>query len=117
MPNVTVKLSKPIEAMAGKRPTAEVELREPNGGLYVKLGEPRMLVFNASGSGYWVEQPDVVKAYLEACIVHDLGGDLVNFMTLEDAMSTKEALFSFFSDAAGRVAARRSTLSSSASAS
>jgi hypothetical protein len=115
MPSVKVQLAKPIE-LHGKRLT-EVELREPNGGLYVKHGEPRVLVFNASGSGYWVPQHDSIKAYLEALIVHDLGTDFVNLMSLEDAMATQEALFSFFTDAAERVAARKSTPSSSASAS
>ncbi len=53
MPNtVKVELRTPIE-IHGKR-TAEVELREPTGGLYVKHGEPRTLIFNSSGSGYWV---------------------------------------------------------------
>jgi hypothetical protein len=115
MPSVKVKLTKPIE-LHGKR-LAEVELREPNGGLYVKLGEPRVLVFNASGSGYWVPQQEAIKAYLEELIVHELGSDLVNLMSLEDTMATQEALFVFFSDAAERIAARKSTLSSSTSAS
>ena len=116
MANITVKLSKPIEIVAGKR-LVEVELREPHGGLYVKLGEPRVLVFNNSGSGYWVPQQDVIKAYFEELIVHELGGDLLRLMSLDDTMATQEALFSFFSDAAARVAARKSTPSSSASAS
>jgi hypothetical protein len=115
MTSVKVELTKPIE-LHGKRLT-EIELREPTGGLYVKHGEPRTLVFNSSGSGYWVAQQEVIKAYLEALIVHDLGGDLVNLMSLEDVMATQEALYSFFSDAAERVAARKSTLSSSALAS
>jgi hypothetical protein len=113
MPSVKVKLTKPIE-LHGKR-LAEVELREPNGGLYVKLGEPRVLVFNASGSGYWVPQQEAIKAYFEALIVHDLGTDLVNLMSLEDTMATQEILFSFFTVAAERIAARKLTLSSSAS--
>jgi hypothetical protein len=115
MASVKVELTRPIE-LHGKR-LAEIELREPTGGLYVKHGEPRVLVFNASGSGYWVPQQEAIKAYLEALIVHDLGGDLVNLMSLEDAMATQEALYSFFSDAAAKVAARRATPSTSASAS
>lgn len=113
MANVTVKLTKPLE-LHGKR-LAEVQLREPTGGLYVKHGEPRVLVFNASGSGYWVPQQDAIKAYLEVLIDHPLGGDVVNLMSLEDTMALQETLFSFFTDAAERVAARKSTPSSSAS--
>jgi hypothetical protein len=115
MANVTIKLTKPIE-LHGKR-LNEVELREPNGAMYIKHGEPRVLVFNASGSGYWVEQPDAIKAYLEALVIHDLGGDLLNVMNLEDAMGLKESMFAFFTDAAERLAARKSTASSSGSGS
>ncbi len=115
MASVTVKLSKPLD-LHGKR-LAEVELREPNGGLYVKLGDPRLLVFNPSGSGYWIEQNETIKAYLEELIVHELGGDLVNLMTLEDTMAVKETLFRFFTDAANRAADRKSMPSSSALAS
>ena len=61
----TIKLSKPVD-FHGK-PLAELELKEPSGGLYVKLGDPRVLVFNASGSGYWVERDEIIKAYLAAC--------------------------------------------------
>jgi len=118
MPSTKVKLTKPVE-FAGKH-VVEVELKEPTGGLYIKTGEPRTLVFNSSGSGYWVEQADAIKAYFEALIVHDLGGDLINLMTLEDTMLVKEALFDFFTVAAANVnerrAAQKSTLSSSASA-
>ena len=117
MPSVTVKLAMPIE-LAGRRLT-EITLKEPNGGLYIKTGEPRTLVFNASGSGYWVEQVDAIKTYLEALIVHELGADLVNLLSLEDSMTIKETLFDFFSVAAAAVnakrAAQKSTPSSSAS--
>jgi hypothetical protein len=112
MPNVT--LSKPVEIF-GKRVSA-VELKEPNAGLYVKLGDPRTLVFNASGSGYWVENAETIRAYLDQLIVHDAGGDTVMaLITLEDGMAVKAALFDFFTGAAGRLAARKLTSSSSAS--
>ena len=115
MANAKVTLSKPIE-LAGKRLT-EVELKEPNGGLYVRIGDPRTLVFNASGSGYYVPQQEAIKAYFEELIVHDLGGDLLNFLSLEDTKALQEILLLFFSDADARVAARKLTPSSSASAS
>ena len=49
----SVSLSKPI-SIFGKT-VGSVELKEPNGGQFVRLGEPRILVFNQSGSGYWIE--------------------------------------------------------------
>jgi len=45
----TIKLAKPVKFH--DKLLEEIELKEPSGGLYVKLGDPRVLVFNASGSG------------------------------------------------------------------
>jgi hypothetical protein len=113
MPSKLIHLSKPIE-LFGKRLT-ELELREPSGGDYLRNGDPRILVFNASGSGYWVEQNETIRAYLEKCLVSDLGTDIVNHLTLDDVMEVKAQLFDFFSDAANRRSATKSTASSSAS--
>lgn len=105
--NKSIKLEKPI-VLHGKT-TSELELREPPGGLYIKLGDPRLLVFNPSGSGYWIEQLDVIKAYLDALVVHELGADVVTLLSLADAMTLKEALFDFFTSAAERRLATKST--------
>lgn len=66
-----------------------------------------MVVFNPSGSGYWIEQNDTIKAYLEALIDHPLGGDVVALLSLRDVMALKEALFDFFTSAAERRAATK----------
>jgi hypothetical protein len=102
-----IKLAKPVDL--GGKMMAEITLKEPSGGLYIKLGDPRVLVFNASGSGYWVEQNEVIKAYLEQLIESEiqLGADVVNLLSLEDTMELKEALFGFFSSAAERRAATK----------
>ena len=114
MPSVT--LSKPVQIFG--KTVGAIELKEPNGGQFVRLGEPRILVFNASGSGYWIENAETIRAYLDLLIVHEAGGEAVmSLLGLEDAMATKECLFSFFTGAAERLSARKSTPSSSASAS
>jgi hypothetical protein len=110
MPSIT--LSKPI-TIFGKT-AGSIELKEPNGGAFVRFGEPRTLVFNASGSGYWVENSETIRAYLDLLIVHEVGGEAVmGLLSLEDAVVVKETLFGFFTDAANRAAARRLTPSSS----
>jgi hypothetical protein len=115
MSNISVKLSKPVEVF-GKRIGA-VELKEPTGGLYTKLGEPRTLIFSASGGGYWVENVDTISSYLDQLVVYDTGGlILMSLLNLEDAMAVKAAFLDFFGDAASRVAARKLIPSSSASA-
>jgi hypothetical protein len=95
MSNVTINLTKPVEVF-GKRVSA-IELKEPTGGVYTKLGDPRVLVFNASGSGYWVPQQAAITAYLDQLIVHDAGGGaIMALLGLEDSMAIQEALFAFF---------------------
>lgn len=61
-----VALRKPIEVFG--KSYNELELKEPSGGLYLKLGDPRILVFNASGSGYWIEQSETINAYLDKLV-------------------------------------------------
>jgi hypothetical protein len=112
----SVKLSKPVQIFG--KTVGSVELKEPNGGQFVRLGEPRILVFNASGSGYWIENAETIRAYLDLLIVSETGGEAVMaLLTLEDAVVVKETLFGFFTDAANKAAARRLTASSSVSAS
>jgi hypothetical protein len=108
-----VKLAKPFRWH--DETVNELELKEPTGALYTRLGEPRVLVYNATGSGYYVEQPDVIRAYLEQLVTHELGSDIFAMLGLEDAKALKEALLDFFTDAEVKLNARRATGSSSAS--
>jgi hypothetical protein len=116
--SVKIKLSQPIPGFIadGSMKPDELELKEPVGWLYIRLGEPRVMVFNASGSGYWVEQTDVIRAYLEELVVHPLGADVMKMISLEDAKAVKEAFFGFFAEAEARLLHRRSTSSSSTGA-
>ena len=91
--NKSIKLERPIELFGRK--SRKSNLRSLRAALYVKLGDPRLVVFNPSGSGYWIEQNDTIKAYLEALIDHPLGGDVVALLSLRDVMALKEALFIF----------------------
>lgn len=112
MPNKVIQLATPI-TLFGKT-LDRLELREPKGGEYIAIGEPRVLVYTPSGSGYWVEQPGVLQKYVEKCILHELGEDIIHLLSLDDAMELKESIVGFFVDAAARRAARKSTVSSSA---
>jgi hypothetical protein len=106
-----VKLATPIVWFEKK--VTEIELREPTGGEYVRLGDPRVLVRAQTGSGYFVEQNEVIEKYLDACIMLDGGGTIMNLLGLEDAMAVKMAMLDFFLAAAAKTAARNSTPSSS----
>jgi hypothetical protein len=84
------------------QPLAAIELKEPTGAQYADLGEPRLIVRLADGGGYWIEQPTVIRAYLERCIAHEGGADLLSLMSLADAMRVKEQLIGFFTSAAAK---------------
>jgi hypothetical protein len=112
MPNKFIDLTNPITLHG--QVIKRLELREPRGGEYVSIGEPRVLVYNPSGSGYWVEQPGALAQYMEKCIVNsDLGADLIKLLSLDDAIELKEETLGFFVDAAARRAAKKSTRSPS----
>ena len=120
-PTKIVKLLRPFPWVDGQMVT-QITLKEPSGRQYVKLGDPRVLVWNTSGGGYWVEQQEVIAAYLESCIVQDsdaavLGAQILDRLALEDVMGVKAALFDFFEGAAKRRLETNSIASSSASAS
>ena len=106
MDGTIIKLTTPVEAF-GKSFT-ELTLREPKGGLYARLGEPRIGIVNAEGGGYLVEQPATISAYLEALVE---GPDvaekavLLSQLTLADSLRLKRALFGFFEAAAAKAAA------------
>lgn len=108
---VTVKLTDPFEHHGAE--VTQVELREPSGGLYSQLGDPRIAVRNADG-GYWVEKDDTVKRYLDRCIVHQDGAVILGLMSMVDVMKVKEEMFRFFAVAEAKIIAERAVSSSSA---
>ncbi len=102
-----VTLSAPIE-WAGKT-VSEIELREPSGAEYVRHGDPRVLVRSQTGSGYFVEQNDVIEKYFEALINHEAHGAILSLLSLEDTMAVKMAMLDFFLVASTKISARGST--------
>ena len=106
----TLQLMVPIEHHG--QTLTHVALREPSGGLYARLGDPRVAVRTKEG-GYWVEQPEVIKAYLDKLIDHQDGAVLLGLMSMPDVMMLKEELFGFFAAAEGTIIARRAAGSSS----
>jgi hypothetical protein len=102
-----VALRKPIQVF--DKTLNSIKLKEPMGGLYLKLGDPRLLVFNPSGSGYWIEQPEVIRTYLETLVDEEAPAAVLALLSIDDVMALKEALFGFFSSAAERRSGTKST--------
>ena len=109
---VTLKLLVPFEHHGVT--ISSIELREPSGALYAKLGEPRIVVQSKDG-GYYVEQTEVINRYLDKSVVHQDGSTLLSLMSLVDVMRLKQELFSFFTVAETTIIALRAASSSSAS--
>lgn len=113
MPSVKIRLTTPVEFIG--KPISEVELKEPNGGLYVRLGDPRTVIFGASGATYFIENAEVIAKYLDTLLVHAAGGEaLLVLLSLDDALAVKQRFLSFFDRAVQRFAAAGSTTSASA---
>lgn len=106
MASIIIKLDTPVEAFNSKIET--IELKEPTGGLYARIGEPRLGVYNdKSGHGYFVEQPDVINQYLDRLV--DVGDSaatsvVLSSLSITDMKRLKGALFSFFDTAAEKAA-------------
>ena len=109
-----IKLSEPFE-MHGRKVT-EIALNEPKGWDAANLGEPRVFVYNSNATlgGYFVEMPEVIGKYLERCVDHELGADVLRMLSLADALELKQALFGFFIEAEETIARKRSGNSASA---
>src|SRR5579863_5021330 len=95
-----VTLAEPFE-LFGKRVT-EITLKEPTGYQYSTIGEPRIAVMTATGGGYYIEQPEAITKYLEACVEHETKSDVVKHLSLEDAQEVKQRLLGFFEAAGAR---------------
>lgn len=111
---VTIKLFSPT-VFAGE-PLNEVTIREPNGRDFTRFGEPFQFFGGGSGPIVMQENEEAVCRYLDACIVHAMGGAaILPNLGLSDAMRVKEALLGFFTVAREAAFKPGSTPSSSPS--
>lgn len=112
MSTKTIDLFEPFEHHG--QTVSSIALRPVTGGMYADLGEPRILVRTGAG-GYWVEQPDIIRRYLDRCIVDkdSTGSELLKLMSLSDVIAVKDELLGFFVAAEAAIMSRRQTSSSS----
>lgn len=122
MTDKKIPLTAPVEWF-GKR-LGHVILREPKAGDLQRFGEPRIAIHMTDGSGavYFADRDDVIGRYFDALLSfegakpNDVAGEpLLNHLSLEDAITLRDALFDFFMDARRRIASKRATSSSSTS--
>lgn len=102
---VTIELFDPPDWHGAK--VERLEIKEPTGGLFAELGEPRIYVRSADGAGYWVEQTSIIARYVDACVKHEGGKDLLRHMSLTDVTQVKDTILGFFIAARERILTRK----------
>jgi hypothetical protein len=98
MANVTIELLEP--KLGGE--VSRVVLRPPTADEFWRLGEPVRFVSTGS-SIYQVEDPDIIRAYLDILVVEPNIKAHTKHLGLADAMRVREALFDFFEAARGKM--------------
>lgn len=97
MPNVTIKLTTPIEGGEGQ--ITEIVLREPRYGDVMLLGEPAAYARSEGGLVYTAERDGIIRSYVERLLVKPNDPALLLQCSLADSLALKEAVFDFFGDA------------------
>ncbi|WP_201829554.1 hypothetical protein [Microvirga zambiensis] len=87
----TVRLDVPLTGHSG--PIIQVTIRPPTYGLFMRLGDPTVLVYG-QGSAVPMEAMDVIREYAEALI--DTDPLLLEKASLADAMAIRDVIKSFF---------------------
>ena len=94
---VRVLLTEPMPGHNG--PINHVVLREPTYAEYVDCGgEPYSYGQSEEGVIYSTEKPDVIWAYVEACIVEPTSPLLLQNASWRDAREVRKAILGFFRD-------------------
>jgi len=93
----TITLEEPI-LWVDKRLT-EITIREPTCAEFINIGEPQIWARSADGGIFVVEQPAVIKQYLDYCLMIENGPHAFSLLSLQDGKAIKGALLSFFTEA------------------
>lgn len=97
MSDKTITLQNPVD-WHGKSVT-QITIREPRGAEHRRIGQPQTMVFSKDGMAYFVEQPEAIAAYADACLTHEGGKVLLNMLSLADSIAVNKAIVGFFTDA------------------
>jgi len=108
---VTIKLARPV--LWHDQQVREVVVKEPTGALLMKHGNAVTWSQSAGGNTLSVEDPEVIRAYVEGCVAHEGGAALFALLSLEDAMAIRDTVIGFFTAARFAAWSRSSTSSSS----
>lgn len=92
---VTVTLKKPLRGPNGLEVKAVV-VREPMFDDVIELGDPYTIAITATKVPFQVENAEVIRAYLERCIVEPQDPSLLKQVNARTAIEIKDKLLAFF---------------------
>lgn len=95
MPNVTIKLSKPLPGHNG--PITEIVIREPNCEDLLEFGDPCIYARLEDGTLFPAEDKEAIKRYVNRLV--DLDPLLLGKLSLADGLRIKDTVIGFFIDA------------------
>lgn len=93
--SIAIDLAEPLKGHGA--PVKTITVAEPKGKDFYRLGDPYVVARNPDGTLFHVENDELVRAYIEACV--DCDPLLLDQLTLGDAMAVKDAVLGFFTDA------------------
>jgi hypothetical protein len=92
---IVIPLSKPLRAHGGESIT-RIVLREPTFDEYNSIGDPWMIAASKDGAPFVVENVEVIKQYINRCVVEPKDTLLLNQASARVAKQVKEKLLTFF---------------------
>jgi hypothetical protein len=91
---VSIDLKTPIQGHEGK--IDKIVLREPTFDEYLAFGDPYNIAYTESGVPFAVENPEVIRRYIEACLVEPKDSALLAQAGAMVARDVKNKLLGFF---------------------
>jgi len=98
-----ILLDKPLVGHDG--PIKQIVLREPTFDEYLAFGDPYSVAYTENDVPFGVENPDVIRRYMDACLVEPKDPALLQQAGARVAREVKNALLGFFQPASATVAA------------
>jgi hypothetical protein len=92
---ITITLKKPIKGPNNLEVKAVI-IREPMFDDVIELGDPYMIAVTASKVPFQVENSEVIRAYLERCIVEPKDPALLAQVNGRTAIEIKDRFLNFF---------------------
>ncbi len=89
-----IELQRPLRAPEGLVP--RIVLREPTFDEYLSLGDPYSIAFSAGGTPFEVESPEVIRRYIELCLVEPKNPAILKQAGAFVAREVKNRLLGFF---------------------